>query len=88
MRKLINDGYKEITLLGQNVNSYGNDVPDENVNFANLLREVAKIDGKFRIRFMTSHPKDLTEDVVKAIRDNDKSATISIFRFRRAATRF
>lgn len=70
--KLINDGYKEITLLGQNVNSYGNDVPDENVNFANLLREVAKIDGKFRIRFMTLHPKDLTEDVVKAIRDNDK----------------
>lgn len=70
--KLINDGYKEITLLGQNVNSYGNDVPDDNVNFANLLREVAKIDGKFRIRFMTSHPKDLTEDVVKAIRDNDK----------------
>ena len=70
--KLINDGYKEITLLGQNVNSYGNDVPYENVNFANLLREVAKIDGKFRIRFMTSHPKDLTEDVVKAIRDNDK----------------
>ena len=70
--KLINDGYKEITLLGQNVNSYGNDVPDESVNFANLLREVAKIDGKFRIRFMTSHPKDLTEDVVKAIRDNDK----------------
>lgn len=70
--KLIMDGYKEITLLGQNVNSYGNDVPDENVNFANLLREVAKIDGKFRIRFMTSHPKDLTEDVVKAIRDNDK----------------
>lgn len=70
--KLINDGYKEITLLGQNVNSYGNDVPDENVNFANLLKEVAKIDGKFRIRFMTSHPKDLTEDVVKAIRDNDK----------------
>lgn len=70
--KLINDGYKEITLLGQNVNSYGNDVPDENVNFANLLSEVAKIDGKFRIRFMTSHPKDLTEDVVKAIRDNDK----------------
>lgn len=70
--KLIKDGYKEITLLGQNVNSYGNDVPDENVNFANLLREVAKIDGTFRIRFMTSHPKDLTEDVVKAIRDNDK----------------
>lgn len=70
--KLIKDGYKEITLLGQNVNSYGNDVPNENVNFANLLREVAKIDGKFRIRFMTSHPKDLTEDVVKAIRDNDK----------------
>lgn len=70
--KLIKDGYKEITLLGQNVNSYGNDVPDENVNFSNLLREVAKIDGKFRIRFMTSHPKDLTEDVVKAIRDNDK----------------
>ena len=70
--KLIKDGYKEITLLGQNVNSYGNDVPDKNVNFANLLREVAKIEGKFRIRFMTSHPKDLTEDVVKAIKENDK----------------
>ncbi len=70
--KLIKDGYKEITLLGQNVNSYGNDVLDENVNFANLLKKVANIDGKFRIRFMTSHPKDLTLDVVKTIKENDK----------------
>lgn len=70
--KLIKDGYKEITLLGQNVNSYGNDISDENVNFANLLKKVANIDGKFRIRFMTSHPKDLTIDVVRAIKENDK----------------
>ena len=72
VKKCVENGYKEITLLGQNVNSYGNDVADEKVNFANLLREIDKIDGDFRVRFMTSHPKDLTEDVVKAIRDNDK----------------
>ena len=64
VKKCVADGYKEVTLLGQNVNSYGNDIADENVNFANLLREVDKIDGDFRVRFMTSHPKDLSDDVI------------------------
>lgn len=70
--KLVKDGYKEITLLGQNVNSYGNDVDDENINFAALLAKIAEIDGKFRIRFMTSHPKDLTAPVVDTIKKYDK----------------
>lgn len=68
---LVKEGYKEITLLGQNVNSYGKDRAD-GVNFADLLRKIAAIEGKFRLRFMTNHPKDLSEDVAYAIRDNDK----------------
>ncbi|MBQ9276765.1 MAG: tRNA (N6-isopentenyl adenosine(37)-C2)-methylthiotransferase MiaB, partial [Clostridia bacterium] len=67
VKKCIAEGYKEITLLGQNVNSYGNDIEDENVNFANLLKEVDKIDGDFRVRFMTSHPKDLSDEVISAM---------------------
>lgn len=70
-RRLIRDGYKEITLLGQNVNSYGND-GNEGVTFAQLLRQIASIEGKFRIRFMTSHPKDLSRDVAYAVRDSEK----------------
>ncbi|MDE7373469.1 MAG: MiaB/RimO family radical SAM methylthiotransferase, partial [Clostridia bacterium] len=62
VKRCVDDGYKEITLLGQNVNSYGNDLNGE-VNFAKLLHEIDKIEGKFRVRFMTSHPKDLTESV-------------------------
>ena len=68
---LVKEGYKEITLLGQNVNSYGKDRAD-GVNFADLLRKIAAIGGKFRLRFMTNHPKDLSEDVAYAIRDNGK----------------
>ncbi len=67
VKACVEQGYKEITLLGQNVNSYGNDIDDEKVNFANLLREIDKIEGKFRVRFMTSHPKDLTDDVIDAM---------------------
>ena len=52
-REMIEAGYKEITLLGQNVNSYGKNL-DENATFANLLREIDKIDGDYLIRFMTS----------------------------------
>ena len=66
VEKLLADGYKEITLLGQNVNSYGHDL-DGNVSFATLLNEIGKLSGKFRLRFMTSHPKDLSEDVIDAI---------------------
>ena len=60
---LVKQGYKEITLLGQNVNSYGKDGSTD-ITFAQLLEKVAQIEGKFRIRFMTSHPKDFTQDVV------------------------
>lgn len=66
IKSLLNEGYKEITLLGQNVDSYGSDRND-GANFYGLLKEIAKIEGKFRLRFMTSHPKDLSEDVIKLI---------------------
>lgn len=69
--KLADDGCKEITLLGQNVNSYGNSL-ESKFTFANLLRELNKIDGIKRIRFMTSHPKDLTDDLIQVIKECDK----------------
>ena len=68
---LVKDGYKEITLLGQNVNSYGKDFNDNYTNFAKLLDEIGKIEGKFRVRFMTSHPKDLSPEVVDVIAKYD-----------------
>lgn len=71
VKKLVADGYKEITLLGQNVNSYGTD-GETGVNFAQLLDQVASIEGKFRLRFMTSHPKDFNEDVVKVMQKHRK----------------
>jgi len=66
VQALICQGYKEITLLGQNVNSYGKDLAD-GTTFAGLLEQIGQLPGKFRLRFMTSHPKDLTLDVVKVI---------------------
>ena len=71
IKDLIKDGYKEITLLGQNVNSYGKGL-EEDINFAGLLRRLNNVEGLERLRFMTSHPKDLTEDVIMAIKDCDK----------------
>jgi len=68
---LANDGCKEITLLGQNVNSYGSNLENP-FTFAELLYELNKIDGIERIRFMTSHPKDLTDDLIKAIKECNK----------------
>ncbi len=68
---LVAQGYKEITLLGQNVNSYGAD-GSTGMTFAQLLDKVASIDGKFRVRFMTSHPKDFNEDVVKVMQKHRK----------------
>ncbi len=65
-KRLLDEGYKEITLLGQNVNSYGHDL-DDGSNFAKLLEEISKIQGKHRVRFMTSHPKDLNRDVIDII---------------------
>ena len=66
VRGLIDEGYKEITLLGQNVNSYGSDRKD-GYGFAELLEQIAKIDGKYRLRFMTSHPKDFNDKVIDII---------------------
>ncbi len=71
VKQLVKDGYKEITLLGQNVNSYGAD-GSTGMNFAQLLDAVASIDGKFRLRFMTSHPKDFNEDVVAVMEKHRK----------------
>lgn len=70
---LVAAGYKDITLLGQNVNSYGRGL-DEDVDFAELLRKVNAIPGDFRIRFMTSHPKDATERLFAAMAECEKCA--------------
>ncbi len=69
-RSLIAGGYKEITLLGQNVNSFANGTED--ISFPELLNKIASIDGKFRIRFMTSHPKDFSEELAQVIAGNPK----------------
>ena len=66
VKSLVKAGYKEITLLGQNVDSYGSDRTD-GANFYTLLTKLKEIEGKFRLRFMTSHPKDLSEEVIKLI---------------------
>ena len=71
VRDLKKRGYKEVTLLGQNVNSYGKGL-DEPCNFARLLRMVNDIPGDFRIRFMTSHPKDCTHELLDAMAECDK----------------
>lgn len=71
VKELIGSGYKEIMLLGQNVNSYGNDL-DSGVNFSYLLSKINEIDGDFRIRFMTSHPKDATKELIDTIANCDK----------------
>jgi len=68
-KKLVDAGYKEITLLGQNVNSYGKDKPEWNCLFHDLLYRLDKIPGMERIRFMTSHPIDITKELMEAIRD-------------------
>lgn len=68
---LVAKGYKEVTLLGQNVNSYGKGSEDD-VDFAGLLRKVNEIEGLERVRFMSSHPKDLTDEVIMAIKECDK----------------
>jgi len=68
-KKLVDNGYKEITLLGQNVNSYGKDKPEWNCLFHDLLYRLDQIKGLYRVRFMTSHPIDITENLMYAIRD-------------------
>lgn len=70
IEELTAQGYKEVTLLGQNVNSYGKDLED--MSFSKLLRIVNEVNGIERIRFMTSHPKDLTDDVIEAVKECSK----------------
>ena len=70
-KDLVSAGYKEITLLGQNVNSYGHDLG--NTSFSALLREIDKIEGNFRLRFMTNHPKDFSEELIKTLSECKKT---------------
>ena len=72
-REVIAKGAKEITLLGQNVNSYGKDL-EEKIDFADLLAEIAQLEGDFLIRFMTSHPKDASEKLFDTMAKYDKIA--------------
>ena len=71
IEKLVADGVVEVMLLGQNVNSYGKNL-DTPVTFAQLLQEVEKIEGLERIRFMTSHPKDLSDELIEVMKNSKK----------------
>ncbi|MCI8306607.1 MAG: tRNA (N6-isopentenyl adenosine(37)-C2)-methylthiotransferase MiaB [Lachnospiraceae bacterium] len=71
IRRLVDDGVIEIMLLGQNVNSYGKNL-DTEITFAKLLKEIEKIDGLERIRFMTSHPKDLSDELIEVMAASKK----------------
>lgn len=71
VKALVKDGVKEITLLGQNVNSYGKNLTPP-VSFAKLILKISEIEGLHRIRFMTSHPKDLSDELIEVMRDCDK----------------
>lgn len=71
IEQLVSEGVVEVMLLGQNVNSYGKTL-EEPMTFAELLREVEKIEGLQRIRFMTSHPKDLSDDLIQVMKESKK----------------
>lgn len=72
IRQIVSEGkYKKITLLGQNVNSYGKDLQPQ-MTFTQLLKEISKIEGDFQITFMTSHPKDITDELIEEIAYNPK----------------
>lgn len=71
IERLVADGVVEVMLLGQNVNSYGKNL-EEPISFAQLLQEIEKIEGLERIRFMTSHPKDLSDELIKVMKNSKK----------------
>lgn len=73
VKEIVALGYKEITLLGQNVNSYGKDL-EKGIDFSDLLSEICKIEGDFSVRFMTSHPKDASRKLIDTIAENPKIA--------------
>jgi len=73
IENLVKEGVIEVMLLGQNVNSYGKNLPEEEkISFAQLLEEIEKIEGLQRIRFMTSHPKDLSDDLIQVMKKSKK----------------
>lgn len=72
VKTLAADGVKEVMLLGQNVNSYGKKQGEGFLSFPELLREVEKVEGIERIRFMTSHPKDLSDELIQVMKESDK----------------
>ncbi len=75
-KTLIESGYKEITLLGQNVNSYGKGLPEEEkMTFAQLIAEIDKIEGDYLLRFMTSHPKDCSKELIDTIANSKHIST-------------
>lgn len=71
IKKLVKNGYKKITLLGQNVNSYGKDLENK-TNFVSLLKEICKIKGDFKIHFLSSHPKDFSDELIEIIGKEEK----------------
>ena len=74
VKEVASKGYKEITLLGQNVNSYGNDFKDITYTFVDLLKEIEKVDGIDVIRFVSPHPKDFTDALIDKIAESNKIA--------------
>ena len=74
IERLAKAGYKEIMLLGQNVNSYGNDFKDDDYSFPKLLKDIEKIDGIEIIRFMSPHPKDFSDELIEVIKNSKKVA--------------
>ena len=72
VKDALNSGFKEVTLLGQNVDSYGKDFKDRNYRLADLLKEVNAIEGNFRIRFVTSYPTDITDELIETVVALDK----------------
>ena len=73
VKTLVNEGYRDITLLGQNVNSYGKEL-EENLDFADLIERLASIEGDYRLHFMTSHPKDATRKLIDVMTESEHIA--------------
>ena len=71
VKQVVSEGVKEVMLLGQNVNSYGKNL-EEPLSFAELLRKICRIDGLLRVRFMTSHPKDLSDELIEVMAESKK----------------
>lgn len=85
IKKLVSEGVVEIMLLGQNVNSYGKTLENP-MTFAQLLQKIEKIDGLKRVRFMTSHPKDLSDELIDVMAHSKKFASRCICHYSQEAT--